>query len=64
MSDFGNGYVSINFVAAPEPSTWAMTLMGFAGSAGSLACAGASSRRSDARSEEFNAGGDWRHFLG
>jgi hypothetical protein len=30
-SDFGNGYVSINFVAAPEPSTWAMTLMGFAG---------------------------------
>jgi hypothetical protein len=30
-SDFGNGYVSINFVAAPEPSTWAMTLTGFAG---------------------------------
>ena len=27
----GNGYVSINFVAAPEPSTWAMTLTGFAG---------------------------------
>jgi hypothetical protein len=27
----GNGYVSINLVAAPEPSTWAMTLMGFAG---------------------------------
>ena len=26
-----NGYVSINFVGAPEPSTWAMTLMGFAG---------------------------------
>jgi hypothetical protein len=26
-----NGYVSINFVAAPEPSTWAMTLTGFAG---------------------------------
>jgi hypothetical protein len=26
-----NGYVSINFVAAPEPATWAMTLMGFAG---------------------------------
>jgi len=26
-----NGYVSINFVAAPEPSTWAMTLAGFAG---------------------------------
>jgi hypothetical protein len=25
------GYVSINFVAAPEASTWAMTLMGFAG---------------------------------
>jgi hypothetical protein len=31
MGDFGNGYVSINFVAAPEPSTWAMTLTGFAG---------------------------------
>ena len=31
MGDSGNGYVSINFVAAPEPSTWAMTLMGFAG---------------------------------
>jgi hypothetical protein len=29
--DLGNGYVSINLVAAPEPSTWAMTLMGFAG---------------------------------
>jgi hypothetical protein len=31
--DFGaaNGYVSIDFVAAPEPSTWAMTIMGFAG---------------------------------
>ena len=28
---FGDGYVSINFVAAPEPSTWAMTLTGFAG---------------------------------
>jgi PEP-CTERM motif len=29
----GDGYVSINFVggAVPEPSTWAMTLMGFAG---------------------------------
>ena len=26
-----NGYVSINFVAAPEASTWAMTLTGFAG---------------------------------
>jgi PEP-CTERM motif len=52
-----NGYVSINFVAAPEPSTWAMTLMGFAG-LGSLACAGASSRRPDARFEEFKAGGD------
>ena len=26
-----NGYVSINLVAAPEPSTWAMTLTGFAG---------------------------------
>jgi hypothetical protein len=26
-----DGYVSINFVAAPEPSTWAMTLTGFAG---------------------------------
>ena len=26
-----NGYVPINFVAAPEPSTWAMTLAGFAG---------------------------------
>ena len=26
-----NGYVSINYVAAPEPSTWAMTLTGFAG---------------------------------
>jgi hypothetical protein len=25
----GNGYVSINFVAAPEPSTWAMMLTGF-----------------------------------
>ncbi len=34
MNVFGpgaNGYVSINFVAAPEPSTWAMTLTGFAG---------------------------------
>ena len=29
--DGANGYVSINFVAAPEPSTWAMTLTGFAG---------------------------------
>jgi MYXO-CTERM domain-containing protein len=27
----GDGYVSINFVAAPELSTWTMTLMGFAG---------------------------------
>jgi hypothetical protein len=26
-----DGYVSINFVAAPEPSTWALTLAGFAG---------------------------------
>jgi hypothetical protein len=26
-----NGYASINFLAAPEVSTWAMTLMGFAG---------------------------------
>jgi PEP-CTERM motif len=26
-----NGYVSINFVAAPEPSTWAMMLLAFAG---------------------------------
>ena len=26
-----SGYVSINFVAAPEPSIWAMTLTGFAG---------------------------------
>jgi hypothetical protein len=26
-----NGYVSINFVAAPEPSTWAMTIAGFIG---------------------------------
>jgi hypothetical protein len=26
-----NGYVSINFVAVPEASTWAMTLAGFAG---------------------------------
>jgi hypothetical protein len=26
-----NGYVSIDFVAAPEPTTWAMTIMGFAG---------------------------------
>jgi hypothetical protein len=26
-----DGYVSINFVAAPESSTWAMTLAGFAG---------------------------------
>jgi hypothetical protein len=26
-----NGYVSINFVAAPEASTWAMALTGFAG---------------------------------
>ena len=26
-----NGYVSINLVAVPEPSTWAMTLAGFAG---------------------------------
>jgi hypothetical protein len=26
-----SGYVSINFVAAPEPSTWVMTLTGFAG---------------------------------
>jgi hypothetical protein len=25
------GYVSINFLAAPEPSTWALTLAGFAG---------------------------------
>jgi hypothetical protein len=29
--DGANGYVSINFVAAPEPSTWALTLAGFAG---------------------------------
>jgi PEP-CTERM motif len=27
----GNGYVSINFVAVPEPSTWAMAVAGFAG---------------------------------
>jgi hypothetical protein len=26
-----NGYVSIDFLGAPEPSTWAMTIMGFAG---------------------------------
>jgi PEP-CTERM motif len=26
-----NGYVSINLVAVPEPSTWAMMLLGFAG---------------------------------
>ena len=26
-----SGYVSINFVAAPRPSIWAMTLTGFAG---------------------------------
>jgi hypothetical protein len=26
-----DGYVSIDFVAAPEPTTWSMTLMGFAG---------------------------------
>jgi hypothetical protein len=31
LYDGANGYVSINFVAAPEPSTWAMTLAGFAG---------------------------------
>jgi hypothetical protein len=31
MDYSGNGYVSINLVAAPEPSTWAMTLTGFAG---------------------------------
>jgi hypothetical protein len=29
--DGASGYVSINFVAAPEPSTWGMTLTGFAG---------------------------------
>jgi hypothetical protein len=29
--DGANGYVSINFAAAPEPSTWAMSLMGFGG---------------------------------
>jgi hypothetical protein len=29
--DGTNGYVSINFVAAPETSTWTMSLMGFAG---------------------------------
>jgi PEP-CTERM motif len=27
----GDGYVSINFVAAPEPSTWALMLLGFSG---------------------------------
>jgi hypothetical protein len=31
FGDGANGYVSINFVAAPEPSTWAMMLAGFAG---------------------------------
>jgi PEP-CTERM motif len=31
FTEGANGYLSINFVAAPEPSTWAMTLMGFAG---------------------------------
>jgi hypothetical protein len=31
FGDGANGYVSINLVAAPEPSTWAMTLTGFAG---------------------------------
>ena len=29
--DGADGYVSINLVAAPEPSTWARTFMGFAG---------------------------------
>jgi hypothetical protein len=38
------GSVSIDLVAAPEPSTWAMTLTGLAG-----LLAGASSRRPDAR---------------
>jgi hypothetical protein len=32
FGDGANGYVSINFAgSAPEPSTWAMTLTGFAG---------------------------------
>jgi hypothetical protein len=31
FSSGANGYLSIDFVAAPEPSTWAMSLMGFAG---------------------------------
>ena len=31
MNGYLGGYVSIDFVAAPEPSTWAMTLTGFAG---------------------------------
>ena len=29
--DGANGYVSINFVAAPEPSTWELMLAGFTG---------------------------------
>jgi hypothetical protein len=47
----GDGYVSINFLAAPELSTWAMSSRASLGSAGSLACADASSRRPDARFE-------------
>jgi hypothetical protein len=31
QGDGASGYVTINFVAAPEPSTWAMMLAGFAG---------------------------------
>jgi hypothetical protein len=31
FGDGADGYVSINLVAAPEPSTWAMMLTGFAG---------------------------------
>jgi hypothetical protein len=64
FSSGANGYLSIDFVAAPEPSTWAMTLTGFAGLAGSLACAGASSRRPDMHFEELTTGGEQHHFFG
>jgi MYXO-CTERM domain-containing protein len=65
FTEGANGYVSINFVAAPETSTWAMTLMGFAG----LGWLARRRRRKLtpawlARFEEFKPGGDWRHFFG